>query len=78
MIKTNENVFVLNTEKLSYVFHADKTGLLFHDYFGKKVELVDFDVKPFMVKPSVQKGTNTIYDHKVNDQLSMDSVPLEF
>ena len=78
MIKTNENVFVLNTEKLSYVFHADKTGLLLHDYFGRKIDLVDFDTKPLSVKPSVLKGTTVIYDTSKNDQLSMDSVPLEF
>ena len=78
MIKTKENVFALNTDKISYVFHADKTGLLIHDYFGKKVDLVDFETKPFSVKASVQKGTATIYDYKINDQLSMDFVPLEF
>ena len=78
MIKTKENVFVINTEKLSYVFHADETGLLFHDYFGKKIDLVDFDVKALSVKASVMKGTTTIYDVSKNDQLSMDMVPLEF
>ena len=78
MIKTQENVFVLNTATLSYVFHADKTGLLMHDYFGKKVDLVNFDVKPFQVKASVQKGTTTIYNESVDKELSMDMVPLEF
>ena len=78
MIKTNDTVFLLNTSKLSYVFHADETGLLIHDYFGNKVELVDFDVKPLSVKASVIKGTTVVYDEKKKDQLSMDSVPLEF
>ena len=78
MIKTNESVFCLNTKTLSYVFHADKTGLLIHDYFGNKVDLVDFDVKPLSVKPSVQKGTAVIYDETVNKDLSMDYVALEF
>ena len=78
MIKTHENVFLLNTSKLSYVFHADETGLLIHDYFGKKVDLVDFDTKPLSVKASVMKGTSVIYDEKQNANLSMDSVPLEF
>ena len=78
MIKTQDNVFLLNTDKLSYVFHADKTGLLMHDYFGKKVDLVDFDTKPISVKASVLKGTTVIYDEKVNPELSMDSVMLEF
>lgn len=78
MIKSNESVFVLNTNTLSYVFHADNVGLLIHDYFGKKVDLVDFDVSPISVKPSVQKGTSTIYDESKNKELSMDMVPLEF
>jgi alpha-galactosidase len=78
MIKTNESVFLLDTNTLSYVFHKDDTGLLIHDYFGNKVELVDFDVKPIQVKPSVQKGTSTIYDESKNKELSMDLVPLEF
>ena len=78
MIKTNESVFLLNTNTLSYVFHKDDVGLLLHDYFGKKVDLVDFDVKPFQVKASVQKGTSTLYDESKNKELSMDMVPLEF
>ena len=78
MIKTNESVFALNTNELSYVFHADKTGLLIHDYFGKKVDLVDFDVKPLSTKPNVQKGTSVIYDETQNKELSMDNVLLEF
>ncbi len=72
------SVFLINTDKLSYVLHADKTGLLFHDYFGKKIDLVDFDVKSLSMKASVMKGTTTIYDVSKNDQLSMEMVPLEF
>lgn len=78
MIKTNESVFLLNTKTLSYVFHKDDTGLILHDYFGKKVDLVDFDTKPLMVKPSVAKGTTAIYDESKNKELSMDMVSLEF
>ncbi len=77
MIKTNESVFHLQTNTLSYIFHTDDLGLLFHDYFGNKVELVDFDVKPIRLKPSVQKGTSTIYDEAKNPNVSMDLVPLE-
>ena len=78
MIKTQKNVFLINTNNLSYVFHADDVGLLIHDYFGKKIDLVDFDVKPLSVKPSVAKGTTVIYDEEKNKELSMDAVPLEF
>ena len=78
MIKTNESVFCLETNSLSYIFHKDDIGLLFHDYFGNKIELKDFDVSPIQLKPSVQKGTSTIYDESKNKELSMDMVPLEF
>ena len=78
MIKTNESVFCLETESLSYIFHKDELGLLYHDYFASKIDLVDFDVKPLQVKPSVQKGTSTLYDEAKNKELSMDLVPLEF
>ena len=78
MIKTNESVFCLETNSLSYIFHKDDLGLLFHDYFGNKIELKDFDVTPIQLKPSVQKGTSTIYDETKNKELSMDLVPLEF
>ena len=78
MVKKQENVFLLNTNDLSYVFHADDTGLLIHDYFGKKINLVNFETKPLSVKPSVAKGTSVIYDEAKNKELSMDNVPLEF
>ena len=78
MIKTNEKVFCLETNSLSYIFHTDDIGLLFHDYFGNKIALKDFDVEPIKLKPSVQKGTSTIYDEAKNKELSMDLVPLEF
>lgn len=78
MIKTNESVFLLETNTLSYIFHKDDLGLLVHDYFGNKVELVDFDVKPIQLKLSVQKGTSTMYDESKNKEVSMDMLPLEF
>ena len=68
MIKTNENVFLLNTKSLSYVFHADDTGLIIHDYFGKKIDLVDFQTKPLSVKANVQKGTAVIYNPEKNKE----------
>ena len=78
MIKTQGNVFFINTQTLSYVFHADETGLLIHDYFGNKIDLVNFETKPLMIKPNVAKGTSVIYDETKNKELSMDLVPLEF
>ena len=78
MVKTQENVFLINTDNLSYVFHVDKTGLILHDYFGNKIDLVDFDVQALRVKPNVGKGTSSVYDPEKSPDLSMDAIPLEF
>ena len=78
MVLTNDKVFVLNTKDLSYIFHVDETGLLLHDYFGQRVSLNDFDVKPFSQKLSVAKGTTVIYKEDVNPNLCMDYTLLEF
>ena len=78
MTISNGEVFVLNTKDLSYVFHVDKTGLLLHDYFGKRIEIKDFNIEAIKQKVSCQKGTSTIYKEEINDQLSMDNTLLEF
>ena len=78
MVKKEKDVFLINTNDLSYVFHIDKTGLVIHDYFGNKIDLVDFDIKPLSLKHDFAKGTSVIYDEKIDDQLSMDHVLLEF
>ena len=54
MTISNGEVFVLNTQGLSYVFHVDKTGLLLHDYFGKRIEIKDFDISAIKQKNTVQ------------------------
>ena len=78
MTISNGEVFILNTENLSYIFHVDKTGLLLHDYFGEKIEINDFDISSIKQKISVQKGTSVIYKKEVNENLSMDYSLLEF
>lgn len=78
MTISNGEVFILNTKNLSYVFHVDKTGLLLHDYFGKKIEIKDFNIDAIKQKISTQKGTSVIYNEKVNPDLCMDYTLLEF
>ena len=78
MVITNKNVFILNTKDLSYIFHVDETGLLLHDYFGKRIEINDFDIDAIKQKITVAKGTTVIYKEKVNPNLSMDMALLEF
>lgn len=78
MTISNGEVFILNTQDLSYVFHVDKTGLILHDYFGQKIEIKDFDISAIKQKTSIMKGTSTIYKEEINDQLAMDNALLEF
>ncbi len=78
MTISNGEMFILNTQDLSYVFHVDKTGLILHDYFGQRIEIKDFDISAIKQKTSIMKGTSTIYKEEINDQLSMDNTLLEF
>ncbi len=78
MVLTNGKVFILNTNKLSYVFHVDETGLVLHDYFGQLLAIDDFNIGPIAQKNSVMKGTTVIYKEEVNPNLSMDVALLEF
>ncbi len=78
MILTNDDVFILNTDHLTYVFHVDKTGLLLHDYFGAHVDIENFDISSLSQKITCAKGTSTIYKEDVNPNLSMDYTLLEF
>ena len=78
MVITNNNVFILNTKDLSYVFHVDATGLLLHDYFGQRIEIQDFNIDSIKQKITCPKGTTVIYKEDVNPNLSMDVVLLEF
>ena len=78
MVITNNNVFILNTKDLFYVFHVDETGLLLHDYFGRRIEIDNFDISAIKQKITCPKGTTVIYKEKVNPNLSMDMTLLEF
>ena len=78
MVFTNDKVFILNTDNLSYVFHVDETGLVLHDYFGQLVNIDNFDIKALSQKITVMKGTTVVYKEEVDPSLSMDVTPLEF
>ena len=65
MAISNGEVFILNTKDLSYVFHVDKTGLLLHDYFGKRIEIKDFNIDSLKQKVSCQKGTSSFLFCKI-------------
>ena len=78
MILNNDSVFILNTDHLSYIFHVDETGLLLHDYFGSHIDIDNFDISSLKQKLTCLKGTSTVYNEKVNPNLSMDTTLLEF
>ena len=78
MVFTNDKVFILNTDNLSYVFHVDETGLVLHDYFGQLVNIDNFDIKAISQKNTIIKGTAVIYKEDVNPNLCMDYALLEF
>ena len=78
MVITNGNVFILNTNDLSYVFHKDETGLLLHDYFGQRLVIENFNITPISQKNTIAKGTTVIYKEEVNPNISMDTTLLEF
>lgn len=78
MTNSNGRVFIIDTKNLIYVFHVDETGLLLHDYFGKKIEINDFNIDALKQKISVQKGTSVVYKQEVNKDLCMDTTLLEF
>ena len=77
MIKIEKDVFVLETNNLSYIFHRNDEGLLLHDYFGSHVDLVDFDVTALKQKHSVVAGTAVMYK-EIEKPYSMDQMLLEF
>lgn len=78
MIKHNNEVFVLETLDTSYVFQINKLGLLEHVYYGKKVDLKDFDVSFIKTKQSTPRGTSTQYKAEEDPNFSLDTALLEF
>ena len=78
MVIANNNIFILHTNDLSYVFHVDKTGLVLHDYFGKRINVDENNINPISQKNTILKGTSTIYKEEVDPNLSMDNTLLEF
>ena len=78
MIKTNDKVFVLETKNNFYILSVNNVGLVSHVYYGKHIDLVDFDVTPISLRTGLPRGTATIYDEEKDKDYSMDLDLLEF
>ena len=76
MTKYVNEMFKIDTKNLSYVFHVHPTGVLIHDYFGEKIDVVSPEA--ISLKNECQRGTSTIYDEEKNKEFSLDQALLEF
>ncbi len=78
MIKTNDKVFVLETKNNSYIFHTNELGLLLHDYFGRHIDLIDFNIDAIKQNITINKGSSVAYKDEKDHEFSMDHAYLEF
>ena len=75
MIRFENNVFYLNTNKTSYVFRIMPTGHLEHLYYGKRIN--DYNsAEAFRTKHANQNGSAIMYDTK-HPTICMNDVNLE-
>lgn len=74
-IEINNNVFLLNTNKSSYMFKVNRYKHLEHIYYGDSVEISD--ESSLTLKRNIQYGSTVIYDKK-NDVYTMDGFPFEY
>ncbi|HKM30096.1 MAG TPA: alpha-galactosidase [Bacilli bacterium] len=73
MIKAIDNHFVLETKQTSYVITYTKSGLLLHDYYGAKVEFVDFEC----IRQKLENGRGTAVLFENNKDEFIDDLDLE-
>ena len=65
MIKKINNYFLIETKNTSYLLSVDeKTNLLAHHYYGKKIKIHDFE--PLIGKLDGGAGTAILYEGKEN------------
>ena len=74
-IQIKNNVFLLNTEKTSYMFRVNRYKHLEHLHYGGSCRIDDAEA--FAYKKFVSHGDSTVYD-KDNDVYSLDSLPQEY
>jgi len=73
MIKVVDNHFILETNKTSYIITYTESGLLLHDYYGEKVEFVDFEC----IRQKLENGRATAVLFENNPHEFIDDLDLE-
>jgi alpha-galactosidase len=73
MIKVVDNHFILETSKTSYIITYTESGLLLHDYYGEKVEFVDFEC----IRQKLENGRATAVLFENNPHEFIDDLDLE-
>ena len=71
MIKIIDDYFILETDNTSYVFKKDKSGVLFHLYYGKKINVDKETLKSLEFSP----------DHPIGNEIRLSKenpIPLEY
>ena len=77
MIRQLDNVFVLDTDNTTYCFEVDKTGLLFHLYYGERIRIDDAkDVEVLREKHAFAPGNVSMYDDE-NTNFTPEDIELE-
>ncbi|MDD3999507.1 MAG: alpha-galactosidase [Bacilli bacterium] len=74
MIEIRSNFFHIQTKNTSYVFSKTASGLLLHNYYGQKVDFVNFN--SITQKLAGGFGTSVLYEG--NDNQHMDILELEY
>ena len=76
MIKDTNNVFILETKNTSYVFYADKLGLLHHLYYGGKIDVTADALLALTQKHPNPLGCSTVLCKEAST-LALDDTCLE-
>ncbi|MDD3170712.1 MAG: alpha-galactosidase [Bacilli bacterium] len=74
MIRVIDNHFILETNKTSYIITSTASGLLLHDYYGSKVNLVSFEA----IRQKLENGRGTAVLFEGNKDEYLDDLDLEF
>lgn len=75
MIKVENNVFILETEKTSYIFRVGEAGILEHLYYGRRME--NFDIDLLLGRQRVKICDASAYSREHN-LLFLDNLMTEF
>lgn len=74
MIEVRGNFFHIQTANTSYVFSKTASGLLLHNYYGPKVNFLNFE----NITQKLEGGAGTSILYEGNENLHMDLLDLEY